>query len=134
MKKIIFLVTLAIPIYSNAFITSKIDFFECPSREDASECNSKCKKNGVKGEFKVDLKQKKVMIITYESGKQRGSAILGENEYRQCIFFDNKNWECKSYIPPGKYSKLSIDNISMANGIYFQEFVMGDTKTFSCGK
>jgi hypothetical protein len=135
MNKIIFLLLFFITSNTSATLfKNKVEIYDCLSRDNAGECNAKCKKSGVSIEFKVDTKEKKIMLISYEDGKQTGSTVIESDKYKKCNIFDQKNWECKTTIPSSQNLKFTMSTSSMANGIFFNEFISGDTRTYQCGR
>jgi hypothetical protein len=135
MKKTIFIFLFFIASNANATLfKNKVEIYDCPNRDNAGECNSSCKKSGVSIEFKVDTKQNKIMLISYEDGKQTGSTVMESDKYKKCNFFDQKNWECKTTIPSSQNLKFMMSTSSMANGIFFNEIVSGDMRTYKCGR
>ena len=62
--------------------------FECPSYEAAQACLSSCKPMGWKIEFKVNVANNAVMLLSNDGEKESSSMLNG------CKVVDGKNWEC----------------------------------------
>ena len=86
----------------------KLTYYRCPNSMTANSCDSNCTEmNGIKMEFKVDVKQKLVFYSQFKDGSQ-----IGSGRYENCNTFDKENWICKTEYPGAIFEE------KMSNGIY----------------
>jgi hypothetical protein len=121
MKIFIFFFITILSNHVNANFEKKIVIYSCPTSATAYTCSSKCEKTNMEFQIKVNSKQKQVMIIKFEDGKQEGSIVINDDNTRKCNFFDSKNWKCSDIL----------SSYSMTNGIFVSEFKQHNSL---CGK
>ena len=88
----------------------KYNLYSCEGGSFSEQCSQQCKiKKDFESQFLIDKSSNSISEIIFYKGKKSGSITT-----KNCIIFDEKNWDCSSENIDVSTKKTT----KMANGIY----------------